>query len=269
MERVPCPVYDGIPLPLFNPIKENCEKRLNDVLNFDSRQTDILICSYPKSGTHWSCEIIRMLMEEKEELQTTCIVDTILEEMPNLEKLDDAIDPRRLNSHLPVRFLPRKHIQNKYRLVHVIRNPKDICVSYYHHAKQDIVTGPIGTWEDYFKKFLSGEVPYGSWFMYVKGMEELQREYPQFLLIYYENLHKDLKNTVQKLADFLGVTTTHDKIQKIIQATKFENMSKGGFIFRKGITGDWRNFFTENQNRHFEYHFNREMRNSSYKFIFE
>ena len=33
-------------------------------------------------------------------------------------------------------------------------------------------------------------MPYGSWFTYVKEFDELQKTHPNFLLLYYEDLHK-------------------------------------------------------------------------------
>ena len=62
-------------------------------------------------------------------------MDFMLESLTDLKQLDSFDPPRVLNTHLPYRWLPRNHIANGGRIVHVIRNPKDICVSLYEFMK--------------------------------------------------------------------------------------------------------------------------------------
>ena len=109
------------------------------------------------SGTHWSSEIVGILLSGQEQLLTTMKIHTMLEAVFDLDKLDEIPKPRILDSHLPLRFLPKKHMDNNYKLIHVIRNPKDLMVSYYNHACRDPCVGPVGTWDEYFNQFLSGD----------------------------------------------------------------------------------------------------------------
>ncbi|XP_013409999.1 estrogen sulfotransferase-like isoform X2 [Lingula anatina] len=41
--------------------------RMDKMKDLPMRDNDVLICSYPKSGTHWACEIARMLVSNKAE----------------------------------------------------------------------------------------------------------------------------------------------------------------------------------------------------------
>ena len=57
------------------------------------------------------------------------------------------------------------------KYIYVVRNPKDVAVSFYHHTKRynDSMYHFTGDWNDYFELFLKGEVEFGSWFDHVLG----------------------------------------------------------------------------------------------------
>ena len=44
--------------------------------------------------------------------------------------------PRVLNTHLSHDFLPSGITEKKCKILHLMRNPKDVAVSYYHHFKE-------------------------------------------------------------------------------------------------------------------------------------
>ena len=83
------------------------------------------------------------------------------------------------------------------------------------------------------------------------------------LILSFEQMKKDPKATVKTLADYLGYQLSEDVVQKIAEQTKFDNMklnptanngwmeeyhTEGATPFmRKGVVGDWRNFFTDEQ----------------------
>ena len=84
----------------------------------------------------------------------------MLEAMVDFKELDKVPSPRILNTHLPYRWLPRNHIENGGKIVHVIRNPKDVCVSLYHFMRgiPDIGTNMDRmTWEQYLENLIFSE----------------------------------------------------------------------------------------------------------------
>ena len=76
-------------------------------------------------------------------------------------------------------------------------------------------------------------------------------------------MKKDPKAAVKTVADYLGYQLSEDIIQKIVDQTQFAAMklnptanngwmveyhTEGATPFmRKGVVGDWRNFFTDDQ----------------------
>lgn len=59
-----------------------------------------------------------------------------LEALDDLNLINKMTSPRTLNTHLPYRWLPRKHLENDGKIVHVVRNPKDVAVSMFFHFKE-------------------------------------------------------------------------------------------------------------------------------------
>ena len=84
----------------------------------------------------------------------------MLDAIPALGLLDQAPSPRLINTHLPFRYLPKQHIENQYKIVHFVRNPKDVCVSYFHHVQKDIFIDIHKPWQDYFEMWMDGDCEY-------------------------------------------------------------------------------------------------------------
>ena len=82
--------------------------------------------------------------------------------VPDFDFFESEKSPQVLNTHLPFRWLPKKHIENGGKIVHVMRNPKDVYLSMYYHLKEQ--TAGLGgtnldslTWDDFFKIFVIGD----------------------------------------------------------------------------------------------------------------
>ena len=79
----------------------------------------------------------------------------------------------------------------------------------------------------------------------------------------YENMKRNPHTAVSRVATFLGYNLSDDVIKNIVEQTKFANMKENPLcnnswmneyhkegatpFLRKGIIGDWRNHFTDEQ----------------------
>ena len=93
-----------------------------------------------------------MLLQGTTEYHRDSKLSFQLEAMTDQKDLDTLPSPRVLNTHLPFRWLPRSHIENGGKIVHVVRNPKDVYVSAYHFLKGIPTIGTNidkMTWEQY------------------------------------------------------------------------------------------------------------------------
>ena len=75
----------------------------------------------------------------------------------SLDKLNSAPSPRILNSHLAISCLPEQVFSKHTKIIHVMRNPKDMVTSFYHHLLQMMKFTPAN--ERYFETF-SEYLPY-------------------------------------------------------------------------------------------------------------
>jgi hypothetical protein len=73
-----------------------------------------------------------MLLKNKAEYTKEIKEFSFLEAIPDISTVDNISSPRALNTHAPYRWLPKQHIENGGKIVHVLRNPKDVIVSLYH-----------------------------------------------------------------------------------------------------------------------------------------
>lgn len=87
-----------------------------------------------------------------------------------------------------------------------------------------------------------------------------QRNEPNVLFIYYEDMKKDIRSVVLKVAKFLGTELNEEQIKKLLEHLSFDSMlnnpscnydfamgiffNEGRFI-RKGIIGDHKNYMTD------------------------
>ncbi|KAK3085023.1 hypothetical protein FSP39_023028 [Pinctada imbricata] len=290
---------DGIGLCPFEPARApgGYIKRLNDIMNLDSRPDDVIMAIYPKCGTHWTYEILSMILQEQANYKKDTKMSSMLEALPNLEMLERLQSPRVLNTHLPYKWLPRKHIQNGGKIIYTTRNPKDAYVSFYHHMKNSFELGEKSnnvTWEQFFETCVLGkDVVYGSWFDYAKEMELAKKTNENIYTVHYENMKQDPETEIKEIAAFLGVQLPDSLVKEIAVKCHFKNLKKAEIdvkeyppemvkakeefkklhpefkidIHRKGIVGDWKNHFTVAQNEQFDALYDREMKDANIKVI--
>lgn len=77
------------------------------------------------------------------------------EKPSSIEIVQIAKSPRTIQSHLPFSLLPREIREGlkKPKIIYVARNPKDVCVSFYHHRV--LIEGYSGTLDEYVEEFIA------------------------------------------------------------------------------------------------------------------
>ncbi|XP_075795951.1 sulfotransferase 2B1-like [Pelodiscus sinensis] len=253
---------------------------------FQFRDTDVLIATYPKSGTTWMQEILTLILSKGDPESATTIPNWArapwLEQTYFRDVLPETGGPRLITTHLPCQVLAPALRQAKAKVIYVARNPKDVVVSFYHFHKMAKFLPDPGSFEDFLLHFLDGTVQYGSWFQHIKGWLGQQLDLDLFYIT-YEELHKDLSRSVERIADWLGFPLQPEEIRAIEQHCSFSSMrenamvnytlipceimdhSQGRFM-RKGMVGDWKDHFSPLQNMLFQKIYKEEMQDSSLRF---
>jgi hypothetical protein len=111
------------------------------------------------SGAHWVNEIITMIVQGKADYTSECKEAAMLEfvRAESLEAMSSET-PRVLNTHLYFRHLPRDLFEKGGKVVYMLRNPKDVTVSFYCHRKtaHKSKDGEGVTWADFLSDTISG-----------------------------------------------------------------------------------------------------------------
>ncbi|XP_048220058.1 sulfotransferase 1E1-like [Perognathus longimembris pacificus] len=273
------------------PMYKDFVKYWDDVETFQARPDDLVIVTYPKSGTTWLSEIVYMIYKEDD--VEKCKEDAIFNRVPYLEcrkeekmngvkQLQEMDSPRIVKTHLPAKLLPGSFWENNCKIIYLSRNAKDVAVSYYYFFLMITEFPDPESFPKFVEKFMEGKVPYGSWYDHVKAWWE-KRNNPQMLYIFYEDMKEDIRKEVIKLMKFLGRKPSEELVDKIIKHTSFQEMKNNPStnyttlpeemmnqrvspFMRKGISGDWKNHFTVAMNERFDTHYEQQMKDSTLKF---
>ena len=73
------------------------------------------------------------------------------------EIIDKMKSPRTIKSHLQGHIFPPDAWVKKSRVIYVARNPKDLCVSYYHFHLMNPALPTPKSWNEFFDDFFSGK----------------------------------------------------------------------------------------------------------------
>ncbi|KAL1434095.1 hypothetical protein MTO96_011755 [Rhipicephalus appendiculatus] len=217
--------------------------------------------TYPKCGTHWIQQISQLILNRGAsagnylEFQ----MKTPFLEFTGTSDLDSMPPPRLLKTHFAFDRQPY-HKDAKY--VYMVRNPRDCCVSFYHHSR--CIPGyqfADGSFDDFFEVFIRGETDFGDYFDNLLSWYE-HKDDPNVLFLTYEDLKKDTRSGVLRLARFFGKKYAEplEKDPGPVAAGNGAAMEPVRKMFvprdgrdptiqfiRKGQVGDWRGHFTPEQ----------------------
>ncbi|KAK7088409.1 amine sulfotransferase-like [Littorina saxatilis] len=253
-------VYKGMMMPqLSEPIEVHVPK----VKNFQLRDSDVLLCSYPKSGTHWLWRVLDMLVrgsaEYSDRFPDNAMLDLMLTEI-----IDKVESPRVLISHFPADLLPEQLKDGGVKVVHVYRNPKAVMASLFFQMQ---ATGkmPDLTFQKLEAMIFSEKAPTKNQFYYWDTVTEYEKHNPQVNIFHiaYEDMKKDTAGSIKKIAEHLGVKASDELCSEIAEAVNFNKQKQqeeklGGDLqkslkfYRKGEVADWKNHLTVAQSERFD-----------------
>lgn len=191
-------------------------------LVYEGSPDDLFIVTYPKSGTTWLQMILYQLTTDG--AMDFAHIDEIsphLEEtlVPTGRKISDLPGtPRVVKSHLAYRHIPKG--PGKY--IYCTRNGLDVAVSYFHQSRKWPPQNQVPM-DEFFRRFMAGQVPYGSWFEHVAGWLR-NEDRLDVLFVNYEELSADLEAGVRRIADFCGIAIDPAAMPRILERSSFAFM---------------------------------------------
>ncbi|KAJ0066813.1 hypothetical protein NL108_002866, partial [Boleophthalmus pectinirostris] len=192
---------------------------------------------------NWVAGVLRQLIELASGVKQDSSRHPLLEFFgpDGIKNLENAPSPRLVGFHMNADNIPATFYQNKTKMLVIFRNPKDTAVSYYHFFNNNPVLPSVKSWDSFFERFMSGEVPWGSYFDHALAWEKKMDD-PNVMFITYEDLKKDLSEGVRQISTFFGFSLTDAQVEQVSQGSTFNAMKKnssqthqkmGSVLFRK------------------------------------
>lgn len=252
-------------------LPQEIERVISFQSQFEARDDDVFLTSSMKTGTTWLKALCASIMLPQGEGQEE---DILAQNNPHIyapnmydSNFDPSVypSPRLLSTHVPYSLLPHSIKKKECKIVYITRSPKDTLVSFWHFANGILRPNqepyPL---EKAFESFCDGVLPYGPFFDHLLEYWKASLEMPdKVLFLKFEDLKRDPKEQVKKLASFLGKPfENEDQVDKVLWRCSLKRLKNlevnqtGGAewvkdmripfssFFREGNVGDWKNHFT-------------------------
>jgi len=182
---------------------------------------DVFLVSFPKSGNTWTRFLIANLANPETPATFANIHALVPDPEGTAKKILDRIHrPRIIKSHEC--FDPRYP-----RAMYIVRDPRDVALSQYHYHRKCRKIDDDYPIEKFITRFLAGQTcPHGSWGENVSTWLVTRKNDPRFLLLRYEDLVADTPRELSKIAVFLGINATQERITQAVERSSAENMRK-------------------------------------------
>ncbi|XP_039966702.1 sulfotransferase 1 family member D1-like isoform X1 [Bactrocera tryoni] len=246
---------------------------------FEVRNDDVFIVTFPKCGTTWMQEAAWLLLNNLDYedasrahlLKRSVYMDISMLYDPRYEDsvtlAEQLKSPRCIKSHLPPHLLPRQIWQKKVKLIYCARNPKDVLISFSHFIRGK--GAYQGDEDDFFNDFLNANITYTPFWPHVFTMWQMRTE-PNLFFVTFEEMKRNLRGVLERLNVFLEKPAlTEEQMEKLLKHLSFENMKanhqtnpteiiKGSgqrtvatdFEFmRRGIVGSYKDELSERNQR--------------------
>ncbi|NEO57396.1 MAG: sulfotransferase domain-containing protein [Okeania sp. SIO3B5] len=246
---------------------------------------DAYIISFPKCGRTWLRLMIGRALQQKFQLshpninEKTLLLEPLAELGPNVPKImvthDD--DP---HWKKPEELELSKNKYKNVKIIFLARDPRDVVVSAYFEQKKRVSFWLEGLKKEphlqAYKERIKAYDGDLSTFIYeeIGSLDSLIKFYniwaenrhipKDFLLIRYEDLHKNPHRELRKSFDFLGIKYQEEVIDEAVEYSSFDNMRKmetegnahpklkatnpndtDSYKTRKGKVGGFTEYFTE------------------------
>jgi len=182
---------------------------------------DTFIVSYPRSGNTWTRFLIANLAFPSETVSFTNIERLIPDTSSQSNRaLKRTPRPRIIKSH--------QYFDPRYRKVlYIVRDPRDLVLSYYNfqrRSRQIADAYPLANYVDDFVNARLISADWGSWGENVASWLYTRQNHNGFLLMRYEDMKANTTQELQRIASFLRLQPTPERIQQAIDASSSDRM---------------------------------------------
>jgi len=240
------------------------------------KDKNIYHCCIQKSGSQWIKKILSdPLIQEKTGLKIHTPEKDFILAKNNRDDLHKKFPVNTIVSPLYIiydDFLAMLKADNNYKAFWVMRDPRDLIISRYFSQKYShIILNPHQKKEREFLNDVSIEeglryfieaIPSRHQPLYFSMINWLKStDNPAVIICKYEDLiGNDQLNSFKVIFRHCGIDISDSELAKLLKNHSFEHLAKGRkqgtenqlSHYRKGIVGDWKNYFTNDNKKLFK-----------------
>jgi Sulfotransferase domain len=224
------------------------------------RPTDVFIVGHPKSGNTWISYMLAVILEDGDvERHVTManigyFIPAIHGSDSKISSNDAPFDPRIFRNEWPT------HPSLYPRTLYLVRDPRAVLVSYYHHYR--VTTGDSATSLDAFIEMYLRDGCIRSWEPRLVRWDEQVADWMRrmnrqpVMIVKYETVHRDRRSILRNVTRFCGIRTSEDTIAMAEERGTFEAMrldeqqsgaeaypqepGRRGWFLRRGLVDAWK-----------------------------
>jgi hypothetical protein len=233
----------------------------------DAREGQILfVAGLPKSGTSW----LERMLAEIPGYSSFLPPHTTIQDHNLRDTTFEAVRGRRVAIKMHTRGT-RENIsilkRNMIKYCIMYRDLRDVAVSWYFYLRNIALDHPL---HDIVKEmnvdegidyFLENDNDSDSLILYMQWLQNWfnNRDYCNSILVRYEDLIEDTYGELARLLNFYEIKLDENEINAIVKKHEFRNTTGRvpgehdvASFNRKGIVGDWHNYFTTEHKEKFK-----------------
>lgn len=198
---------------------------------FNNYRRKTLLVSYPKCGRTWLLYMFKNAIRLY--IDSNCVKEQSFRHYywkfrtPVLLTTHDGTGdgPGGMKSFLDIKCEKKHEYKNK-KVIFLIRNPRDVIVSFYFHRKKR--SHPKIRFNGTIQEFIRSEYYGVKSIISFYNMWHLNMQVPRdFLLVRYEDIHESSKKVLKAVLDFSVKLKINDEIvDKSIKLSTFDEMRK-------------------------------------------
>lgn len=184
------------------------------------QSADVIVVSFPKSGRTWLRVLLGKIISERYGKEFTIELEELADEnVPFIYMThDEANKPNKPNK--PLRFNKNEY-RNK-KVLFLVRDPRDVVISYYFQQTKRIKSSVTMDVSSFIR-----DPRYGvNRIIGLMNIWAENRRIPKdFLVVKYEDLHRDPVGELQKIMQFVGLKDVEEELlREAVSFASFENM---------------------------------------------
>src|SRR5882757_4963493 len=184
---------------------------------------DSFIVSYPRSGNTWTRFLVANLIHP-EQPATFANIERLI---PDCEAMSSRYvkrvpRPRIIKSH--------EYFDPRYKkVIYIVRDPRDVALSYYDFSRKYRQIDDSYPLPQFVSDFVAGRLSsfdWGTWGENVASWFYTRNGRPEFLLVRYEDMLSDTQSELAKVARFLNIDPTDDRLANAVERSSADRMRK-------------------------------------------